>query len=489
MKKLLFSLFALFTPFLYIYGNDTAGEVLPLGGVKFIKQENIEMLQEALLLKSSSVEVNYLFKNTSDGDITTTVLFPLPDMSCVAGYEDGPFFTPNDFNFKLWVDGKELEPQQHFNIENSEGVDFTRHFKHIYPTYHADPKKDEFVKAYFAMPKEEQAKMKKEREVYDEGKGDWVNIGCDDGNYTWCGFDCNLKVYYHWQQTFPAGKIVHIKHSYAPAAQFDSTGGVVYQYILKTAANWKMPIKQFNMLVFPGTGRFGALDQVAQKRCAEINGYKDAKAGDYGYQPCSRNETDRYIYYAADIKDFTPTDDITVSSAKQSGWGPNLTSARCAYEGGCTLFSMEDNTPLCRLKNLGDNEYMPIYSGELTGQAKDKMIIQYPLGTAKVSKFDNCYLGSNYKCYFLESAAGKEKKLPFCDEYLERFTGKENITPKLYQIDGPANLRATPNGKKTGSLEDKTYAWVVSKEGKWVNVIQNDKRGWTHSQNLIEIWK
>jgi len=66
--------------------------------------------------------------------------------------------------------------------------------------------------------------------------------------------------------------------------------------------------------------------------------------------------------------------------------------------------------------------------------------------------------------------------------------GKNKITPKLYKIDGPANIRQLPNGKKIGQMANNTFAWVTAEEGDWCRVIQGDFAGWTHKQNLIDFW-
>ena len=76
MKKIYF-LFLLLCISLSARANDTAGYVLPTGGVVFEKQDGIKMKTEALYIRPGQIEVNYLFENTTDKDITTQVFFPL----------------------------------------------------------------------------------------------------------------------------------------------------------------------------------------------------------------------------------------------------------------------------------------------------------------------------------------------------------------------------------------------------------------------------
>ena len=85
MNKLLFILL-LFLSCMSSRANDTAGYVLPTGGVVFEKQDGIKMKTEALYIRPGQIEVNYLFENTTDKDITTQVFFPLPPIAAVADY-------------------------------------------------------------------------------------------------------------------------------------------------------------------------------------------------------------------------------------------------------------------------------------------------------------------------------------------------------------------------------------------------------------------
>ena len=88
MKKLLFILLiCLFC--MSARANDTSGTVLPTGGVVFEKQDGIKMKTEALYIRPGQIEVNYLFENTTDKDITTQVFFPLPQMPAVETFPQG----------------------------------------------------------------------------------------------------------------------------------------------------------------------------------------------------------------------------------------------------------------------------------------------------------------------------------------------------------------------------------------------------------------
>ena len=111
-KKILLVLY-LFFMVMSGYANDTSGSVLPTGGVVFEKQNGIQMVTEALYIRPGQIEVNYLFENTTDKDISTRVFFPLPPMPAVEQYLGDE---AHDYHFKLWVNGKERTYQTHWTV-------------------------------------------------------------------------------------------------------------------------------------------------------------------------------------------------------------------------------------------------------------------------------------------------------------------------------------------------------------------------------------
>lgn len=105
---------------LALFPNDTAGTILPTGGVVFEKQDGIKMQTEALYIRPGQIEVNYLFGNTTDKDITTQIFFPLPDMPAVEEYLGDE---AHDFKFELWVNGKPKTYQTHWAvIQNNQDI-------------------------------------------------------------------------------------------------------------------------------------------------------------------------------------------------------------------------------------------------------------------------------------------------------------------------------------------------------------------------------
>ena len=59
--------------------------------------------------------------------------------------------------------------------------------------------------------------------------------------------------------------------------------------------------------------------------------------------------------------------------------------------------------------------------------------------------------------------------------------------PQLYRVDGPANVRATPDGKKINTLRNGRYVWAYPSDKKdWFVVLLDEKTiGYTYYTNLI----
>ena len=56
----------------------------------------------------------------------------------------------------------------------------------------------------------------------------------------------------------------------------------------------------------------------------------------------------------------------------------------------------------------------------------------------------------------------------------------------LFRVDGPAHVRATPNGKKITQLANDTYVWAYPSDEKdwWVVLLDEQTTGFMHRQNL-----
>ena len=89
------------------------------GSIVLLKQSEISMAKEHLLISPDQIEVNYLFINHSDTEVTVPLAFPMPPMS----FDEGDHSTIE--NFKLWVDGKPIKTERRLVILLQDGTDIT----------------------------------------------------------------------------------------------------------------------------------------------------------------------------------------------------------------------------------------------------------------------------------------------------------------------------------------------------------------------------
>ncbi|WP_201565220.1 DUF4424 family protein [Psychrobacter sp. CMS30] len=251
--------------------NDSTGYV-GAGGVEYIKNKDISMHSEDLYISKDEVRVNYEFKNLSNKDITETVLFPMPAV---------PSFTDSDYadtsatynNFKLWVNGKPIIPDQHVRTFMRPIVvkDGDRTYADIFLDTTEIFKSCGLNEADMMGPWTYQV----DTDYVNQQLLDCNNKALDKFIYdreslymTW-----DSQVIYSWEQTFKANTITKVKHTYKPlvggsvdldSGQYgdfcvdDSTqrafnkNGRPYHalsYILTTGANWAKPIASFKLTV------------------------------------------------------------------------------------------------------------------------------------------------------------------------------------------------------------------------------------------------
>lgn len=294
MKKFiaLLTLGALAAPSL---ANDSSAAI-GLGGLELTQNAAISMDSEDLFLSRQLVSVKYRFTNSSDKDVETLVSFPLPPLpNGIEGYIDAPSFSDwrEQLEFKTLVDGKPATLGYHevvtlVNRPDAKGVE--ARLKALgWPVRHWDDY--EFVEKY--VNKLTQADKDS---LVAEGI---LNKEADSEYYS-----PNWQVQAHVtrKQLFPAVKTITVEHSYKPIAG-GSVGGMLtpefrkeneyfreYQaaycidtaflkgfdkrfnterakakargdeygvaytehwldYVLKSGANWKGPIKDFRLVV------------------------------------------------------------------------------------------------------------------------------------------------------------------------------------------------------------------------------------------------
>lgn len=198
------SLFILYLAFFShaAFANDSAwGETN--GSIVLLKQRDISMAKERLLIAPDRINVDYLFINHSNKDITVPVTFPMPP---IYQYE-GQDIAPGIMNFKLSVDGKPVKTQARwvvmlFDENGKDREDIT----------------DKAIHRGWSI--EQLVNLLKDEPWSDNAKSNQPPLPAE-----WFKKDMPqfyVQQHFTWQQTFPAGKEVMINHAYTPSL----SGGV-----------------------------------------------------------------------------------------------------------------------------------------------------------------------------------------------------------------------------------------------------------------------
>jgi Domain of unknown function (DUF4424) len=272
-------------------GDDGAASV-GAGGVVLRREARISMEKERLTIGMRKVTVEFDFLNESAQDISTEVAFPIPpyNESLMLGMERLPNFP----DFKVWVDGREIEYKT--EIKGSlGGKDYSALLQKMginietfgdFPVYDGATRgADQISKLTAAEQSQLVAAGLLKRSVGEKYLPLWT-----------------VSKTYYWKQDFPAHRIVRIRHEYTPVAgaaeipieYFDtrtraenaksgsagyadakavdemtaeacigdslrkklssgSKSGLVFvdyvNYILTSANSWKTPIKDFELIV------------------------------------------------------------------------------------------------------------------------------------------------------------------------------------------------------------------------------------------------
>ena len=186
-------------------GNDSAASNA-VGGIQLRHEANISMEKERLTIGESKVKVEYEFLNDTDKDITTEVAFPMPPYD---NNPDDPVNIPGFNDFRLWADGKELK----YSIDvraKLNGKDYTDLLKNLKVDVAS------FDGTYGSQgdsPKGAIAKLPKNQVQQLSGLG---LVNSADSRPRW-----QVVKTYYWTQTFPAHKVLHVRHEYTPSIGFE----------------------------------------------------------------------------------------------------------------------------------------------------------------------------------------------------------------------------------------------------------------------------
>ncbi len=253
--------------------NDSSA-VLGAGGLELVRSSDIVMASEDLFLSPNSVRVRYSFRNESEHDVTTTVAFPLPDIS-----QNDRFiiFLPapdraNFVDFQVVVDGKAIQPDLDEKAVAEDGTDVTA----------------ALARAGVPLNARAAGWKAKVTAVPQDARQPLMSRGLLEADETEYYANWTLRVAFHWRQTFPARSTVTIEHQYKPIVGgasrvidtndfeayknycLDESGKIGVRrllkqeqanpqkpgisplelsYVLTTGANWKGPIENFHLTI------------------------------------------------------------------------------------------------------------------------------------------------------------------------------------------------------------------------------------------------
>ncbi len=225
-------------------------------GLEFQKTDKISMETEDLRIGIYDISVAYTFKNTSNEDVTGTVVFPMPPVSLSTFLFSPTQMTPKDLdaenplNFTAMVDGKPVAvktdrraylpppyvepadpnapyvPPPAKDEYEAPGEDITDYLTSLGIPIVSDP--ETVMQALDKLPADKVAELKAkgyaEKDTSDNGPDMRWMIG-------W-----SIGIRHYWDQTFPAGATLKIEHAYKA---FPS-GGLFYWY------NWTKPTEYWD---------------------------------------------------------------------------------------------------------------------------------------------------------------------------------------------------------------------------------------------------
>ncbi len=208
-----------------VLANDGFGG-LSATGLTFGQTDAVAMEEERLFIGLDTIAVDYVFRNTTAADVTGEVIFPLPPIAVWSGY-DGMMNLPEDLSrpdvvgFTAMVDGQPVKvtidriavleeaydeadpPSRQYD---SPGRDVTADLERLGIPVTLDF--DTVRLALLALPDD------KRSEVAALGLAEYV-AGDGSPEYppeVWGAW--SIVTRYHWTQTFPAGKVLKVSHSY-----------------------------------------------------------------------------------------------------------------------------------------------------------------------------------------------------------------------------------------------------------------------------------
>ena len=191
------------------YANDSTAS-FATGGLVLTRTDAIDMRSEDLSVSTREIRVAYVFRNTSDRAVTTTVAFPVPNVTALP-YID--ISIPNDdpadpLGFETRVNGKPVDMalDQKASLD---GRDVTAMLADLGAPL--APQDEKAANALNALPRMKQDQLLAAGIVDAEepDAADSTQRGLH-ALWSWSGT-------YHWEQTFEPGRDLKVEHRYTPS--------------------------------------------------------------------------------------------------------------------------------------------------------------------------------------------------------------------------------------------------------------------------------
>lgn len=182
------------------HANDSVA-TLGAGGLVLQRSTDIAMAKEELFISAEKVTVDYVFRNTSDSDVTTLVAFPMPDL-VPAVYASGSDFAMPDrdadnfMKFTVTVDGAAVTPELELRAFAGP-LDVTRALAEAHVPL--NPVRPEAESAIAALAQDTRAALVEHGAIMPDGTPNWT-----------------LKSTYYWRQSFKANAETLVHHDYEP---------------------------------------------------------------------------------------------------------------------------------------------------------------------------------------------------------------------------------------------------------------------------------
>ena len=462
MKKFILFIFCALFGGIIANANDTAGQLLPTGEIRFEKQNGIVLKHEALLL-SDTVTVDYLFENITDKPIETTVFFPIPTIGPVE-----PYYTesPHNFEFRVWTNGKEIKPELNRKV-TLDGTDVTKYFNlmGIDAYYKAVPYDDlkaieNLVQPLLKLPSEEQKKLE-ELGMIVKSCMDYQFVPYTDRNID---DNCEKGL---------ADYELAIKLTTDPDF-FERTGTKLPSYIDPKNKNLS-PINQV-VYHYQNCRKFLPVE----RKC--LNNTDIYHFGPDPYYSANAHYKQEVMYHWKQT--FPPHKTIHVRHEYKPSWVEN---GMYQPESPLVWKIVQEDEERKKLHWGGAASYIITTANNWKTPIGQFNMLVFGEEGAAISASKASYVRISPKNYLLET---KQDFVP-TDEIMFDLAGSTKIIPQLYRIDGPANVRTKPDGKKIKTLENNSYIWAYPSDTKdwYIVLLDEETTGYTNKNNLIPFGK